>query len=163
MAGLVLLSAGGTGGHLFPAQALAHELRARGYRVHLATDRRAERFAGDFPADEIHVVASATITSKNPIALMRTGIALFRGLRDSGRLLARLRPAVVVGFGGYPAFPAADAASAARHAADRSCTNKTPCSVASTASSPKKPNVVASGFKRLERMPVAPPPTAGRS
>ena len=105
MAGLVLLSAGGTGGHLFPAEALAHELRARGHAVHLVTDRRAERFAGSFPADEIHVVASATITSKNPIALMRTGLALFRGLRESGRLLARLRPAVVVGFGGYPTLP----------------------------------------------------------
>ena len=113
MAGLVLLSAGGTGGHLFPAEALAHELRARSHGVHLVTDRRAERFAGDFPADEIHVVDSATITSKNPIALLRTGIALFRGLRESGRLLARLRPDVVVGFGGYPTMPPLMAAARA--------------------------------------------------
>ena len=105
MTWFALLSAGGTGGHLFPAEALAHELKARGYGVQLVTDRRAERIAGEFPADQIHVVSSATITSKNPIALMRTGISLFRGLRESGRLLARLRPAVVVGFGGYPTLP----------------------------------------------------------
>jgi UDP-N-acetylglucosamine--N-acetylmuramyl-(pentapeptide) pyrophosphoryl-undecaprenol N-acetylglucosamine transferase len=110
---LVLLSAGGTGGHLFPAEALAHELRDRGYRVHLVTDRRAERFAGNFPADEIHVVPSATITSRNPVALARTGIALFRGLRASGRLLAKLRPDIVVGFGGYPTLPPLMAATRA--------------------------------------------------
>lgn len=113
MSKLVLLSAGGTGGHLFPAEALAHELRDRGFRVHLVTDRRAHRFSGHFPADEIHVVASATITSKNPIALARTGIALFRGLRDSGRLLAKLKPDIVVGFGGYPTLPPLMAATRA--------------------------------------------------
>ncbi|MEX3010099.1 undecaprenyldiphospho-muramoylpentapeptide beta-N-acetylglucosaminyltransferase [Hoeflea sp. TYP-13] len=107
----VLLCAGGTGGHLFPAEALAHELRGRGVSVHLATDERAERFSGSFPADEIHIIPSATITSKNPIALARTGLKLFKGLRQSGRLLARLRPSVVVGFGGYPTLPPVMAAS----------------------------------------------------
>jgi UDP-N-acetylglucosamine--N-acetylmuramyl-(pentapeptide) pyrophosphoryl-undecaprenol N-acetylglucosamine transferase len=63
---LFLLSAGGTGGHLFPAEALAHELISRGHRVHLVTDSRAERFAGKFPASDIHIVRSATIGSKNP-------------------------------------------------------------------------------------------------
>jgi UDP-N-acetylglucosamine--N-acetylmuramyl-(pentapeptide) pyrophosphoryl-undecaprenol N-acetylglucosamine transferase len=113
MSGIVLLCAGGTGGHLFPAQALAHELHRRGLPVHLATDERAERFAGAFPADETHIIKSATITSKNPVALARTGIQLFRGLRESGRLLARLRPSVVVGFGGYPTLPPVMAASRA--------------------------------------------------
>lgn len=113
MTKLVLLSAGGTGGHLFPAEALAHELRDRGYRVHLVTDKRAQRFSEDFPADEIHVVPSATITSKNPIALIRTGIALFKGLRESGRLLVRIRPDAVVGFGGYPTMPPLMAATRA--------------------------------------------------
>jgi hypothetical protein len=50
--GIVLLAAGGTGGHVFPAEALAYELKARGYQVHLVTDSRAERYAGKFPADE---------------------------------------------------------------------------------------------------------------
>ncbi len=113
MAPLVLLCAGGTGGHLFPAEALAHEMRRRDFAVHLVTDKRAERFSGSFPADEIHIVRSATITSKNPIALARTGYALFQGLRESGRLLARLRPSAVVGFGGYPTLPPLMAASRA--------------------------------------------------
>ena len=69
--GIVLLAAGGTGGHVFPAEALAHELKARGYAVHLVTDSRAERFAGKFPADEIHVVPSAIIGSKIPIGVAR--------------------------------------------------------------------------------------------
>ncbi len=103
--GTILLAAGGTGGHLFPAEALAHTLRARGYSVHLVTDSRAERFAGTFPADEIHVVPSATIGSKNPVALAQTAWKLWKGLRAARKLIARLKPAVVVGFGGYPTVP----------------------------------------------------------
>ncbi len=103
--GLILLAAGGTGGHLFPAEALAHELKRRGYSVHLVTDSRAERFAGKFPADEIHVVPSATLSSKNPIALVRTGWKLWTGLRAARRLIGRIKPIAVVGFGGYPTVP----------------------------------------------------------
>ncbi len=103
--GIVLLAAGGTGGHLFPAEALAHELKARGYAVHLVTDSRAERFAGKFPADEIHVVASATIGSKNPLSVARSLWTLWKGLRAARRLISKLKPRVVVGFGGYPTLP----------------------------------------------------------
>src|SRR5688572_14536533 len=103
--GIILLAAGGTGGHLFPAEALGHELKARGYAVHLVTDRRAERFAGSFPADEIHVVPSATFGSKNPIAMLRTAWTLWTGLRAARRLIGRLKPAAVIGFGGYPTVP----------------------------------------------------------
>lgn len=103
--GVILLAAGGTGGHVFPAEALGHELRARGYSVHLVTDSRAERYAGTFPADEIHVVPSATFGSKNPIALVRTGWKLWTGLRAARRLIGRLKPLAVVGFGGYPTVP----------------------------------------------------------
>ncbi len=102
---LVFLAAGGTGGHLFPAESLAHELKARGYGVHLVTDDRAARYAGHFPADEIHVVPSATIGSKNPIAVARALWKLWRGLTASRRVLSRHRPAAIVGFGGYPTVP----------------------------------------------------------
>lgn len=103
--GIILLAAGGTGGHLFPAEALGHELRARGYSVHLVTDSRAERFAGTFPADEIHVVPSATFASKNPIAMTKALLTLWKGLRAARRLMTRLKPLAVVGFGGYPTVP----------------------------------------------------------
>ncbi|MET3789933.1 undecaprenyldiphospho-muramoylpentapeptide beta-N-acetylglucosaminyltransferase [Aquamicrobium terrae] len=103
--GTILLAAGGTGGHLFPAEALAHELKARGWSVHLATDDRAERFAGQFPADAIHPIPSATIGSKNPLALARTFWKLWKGVRQASTVIARIRPAAVVGFGGYPTLP----------------------------------------------------------
>ncbi len=103
--GIVLLAAGGTGGHVFPAEALAFKLRERGYSVHLVTDSRAERYAGKFPADEIHVVPSATIGSKNPVAVARSLWKLWTGMRSAKRLIQRLKPVVVVGFGGYPTVP----------------------------------------------------------
>ena len=110
--GIIVLAAGGTGGHLFPAEALGHELKARGYAVHLVTDSRAERFAGTFPADEIHVVASATIASRNPVALAKSLLTLWRGMRAARRLFARLGPKAVIGFGGYPTVPPLLAATA---------------------------------------------------
>lgn len=103
--GIILLAAGGTGGHLFPAEALAHELKANDWAVHLVTDSRAERFAGKFPADEIHVVPSATIGSKNPVKVATSLWTLWTGLRAARKLMARLQPKAVVGFGGYPTLP----------------------------------------------------------
>ena len=102
---VAILCAGGTGGHVFPAESLAHELKARGWAVHLATDERAERFAGKFPADAIHVVPSATLDSKNPIALMKTAVKLYSGFRSAGILIRKLKPSIVAGFGGYPTLP----------------------------------------------------------
>lgn len=107
----ILLAAGGTGGHLFPAEALAHALRAEGYAVHLVTDSRAERFAGTFPADEVHVVPSATIGSRNPVTIMRAFWRLWTGYRRARRLIRHLKPRAVVGFGGYPTVPPLMAAS----------------------------------------------------
>ena len=108
----IVLSAGGTGGHLFPAEALAHELAARGRRVHLVTDTRAARFASAFPADRTHVVTSATIAGKNPAALVRTLASLWQGRRQAMALLREIGPAAVVGFGGYPTVPPLSAAHA---------------------------------------------------
>jgi UDP-N-acetylglucosamine--N-acetylmuramyl-(pentapeptide) pyrophosphoryl-undecaprenol N-acetylglucosamine transferase len=101
----VLVAAGGTGGHLFPAAALAGVLVERGIAVHLATDRRAIRFGDTFADDAIHVVASATIRARNPIALTQTAAALGLGVFQAWRLIGRLRPAAVIGFGGYPSVP----------------------------------------------------------
>ncbi len=109
--GIVMLAAGGTGGHLFPAEALAHSLKERGYSVHLVTDCRAERYAGKFPADEIHVVPSATIGSKNPVAIAKALFTLWQGTRQAKALLRRIKPVAVAGFGGYPTVPPLLAAS----------------------------------------------------
>lgn len=108
---LVLLAAGGTGGHLFPAQALAQALIHREIRVHLATDERASRYGAAFPAEEIHEIASATPSGRSPLGMARAGMMLALGLASSVRLIGRLRPAVVVGFGGYPTVPPVLAAS----------------------------------------------------
>ena len=103
--GIILLCAGGTGGHLFPAEALAHELVSRGWDIHLATDERAERFAKSFPATQTHIIRSATFSGKNPVKLIQAMWTLFNGYRQSQKLLKELQPDVVVGFGGYPTVP----------------------------------------------------------
>ena len=83
--GMILLAAGGTGGHLFPAEALAHELNARGCTVHLVTDNRAEGFAGKFPGRRIHPIASATIGSRTRRAGAERFWTLWRGVRQARR------------------------------------------------------------------------------
>lgn len=103
--GVILLCAGGTGGHLFPAEALAHELIARGWSVHLATDSRAARYSGTFPAAQIHAIPSATIGSRNPLALARAFWTIWRGAREAGRVIDEIKPKAVIGFGGYPTLP----------------------------------------------------------
>ena len=102
---LVLLAAGGTGGHLFPAEALADALKRRGVTVDLATDERAARYGHDFPARETHVIPSATIRGRDPISLAKTIGVLGVGAMKALLLLRRVRPAAVVGFGGYPTLP----------------------------------------------------------
>ncbi|RWA65792.1 undecaprenyldiphospho-muramoylpentapeptide beta-N-acetylglucosaminyltransferase [Mesorhizobium sp.] len=103
--GVILLAAGGTGGHLFPAEALAHELNERGWKVHLATDHRAERYSGQFPAVNIHPIQSATLGSKNPLAVLSALWAIWRGVRQASAVITRIKPEAVVGFGGYPTLP----------------------------------------------------------
>jgi UDP-N-acetylglucosamine--N-acetylmuramyl-(pentapeptide) pyrophosphoryl-undecaprenol N-acetylglucosamine transferase len=102
---LILLAAGGTGGHLFPAEALGVELIRRGLRVRLATDSRALRYSGLFTRDMIDVVPSETLRGRTPWALAYTGIMLGAGIAVSLNLMRRLKPKAVVGFGGYPTLP----------------------------------------------------------
>lgn len=101
----ILLCAGGTGGHLFPAHALAGELKRRGYEVHLVSDERIERYASDFPADVRHKVSSATLAGRNPIKLAKALLTLLKGYLAARRLINKVKPGAVVGFGGYPTLP----------------------------------------------------------
>src|ERR1700732_3040695 len=102
---LILLAAGGTGGHLFPAEALGGGLFRPGFRDRLATDARALRYSGLFSKDTIDVVPSATVRSRMPWSLAHTGAMLAAGTAVSLHLMRRLKPAAVVGFGGSPPLP----------------------------------------------------------
>lgn len=99
---LIFLCAGGTGGHLFPAEALAHALKPWGVRLALVTDERALAYAQDFPADALHGVASATFGSRSPFAMAKSAFSLGKGFLQSLALVQKHKPSVLVGFGGYP-------------------------------------------------------------
>ncbi|MEM9343475.1 MAG: undecaprenyldiphospho-muramoylpentapeptide beta-N-acetylglucosaminyltransferase [Pseudomonadota bacterium] len=108
---LCVIAAGGTGGHMFPAQALAETLLSSGWRVRLSTDPRGARYAGGFPQEvDILKVASATPSRGGPLARIAIPFIILGGvLMALVRMLAD-RPKVVVGFGGYPSIPALTAA-----------------------------------------------------
>lgn len=99
-----VVAAGGTGGHMFPAEALARELAGRGWRIVLATDHRGEAWAQAFPAEERLALDAAT--GRGPIGMAKAGVAILKGTLRARAALTRLDAAVVVGFGGYPSAPA---------------------------------------------------------
>lgn len=101
-----IVAAGGTGGHMFPAEALARELQSRGWKVVLATDSRGDQYAHAFPAEERIALNAATFKTTDPVGMVRGGVKILQGVMQARKAFARLKPSVVVGFGGYPSLPA---------------------------------------------------------
>jgi UDP-N-acetylglucosamine--N-acetylmuramyl-(pentapeptide) pyrophosphoryl-undecaprenol N-acetylglucosamine transferase len=109
-----VLAAGGTGGHLIPAFALAAELDRRGHHVALITDERGAAIPGKPDFLTAHVLPAGRIEGKNPIQWVRGVRAILEGRRMALRLFESFQPSAVVGFGGYPALPALLAATGAK-------------------------------------------------
>lgn len=108
---LLLMAAGGTGGHMFPAQSLAEHMLRQGWRVKLSTDARGARYTGGFPHSiEIEQIKSATFARGGLLAKAMVPFRIAGGVMGASAAMLRDKPDVVVGFGGYPSIPALSAA-----------------------------------------------------
>jgi UDP-N-acetylglucosamine--N-acetylmuramyl-(pentapeptide) pyrophosphoryl-undecaprenol N-acetylglucosamine transferase len=100
-----VLAAGGTGGHMLPAHAVAEELMARGHHVALVTDERGARIPNIFERAQVHVLPAGRMQG-GPIGWLKGVKAIWAGRAMARRLYETFEPTAVVGFGGYPALPA---------------------------------------------------------
>lgn len=107
----IVLVAGGTGGHVFPAEALAAELRARGYTLALFTDSRGKTWSGALGGLDTHAIRAGRVSGVSLLRRIKGAAELALGGLQSRKLLARLQPSVVVGFGGYASVPSMLAAT----------------------------------------------------
>jgi UDP-N-acetylglucosamine--N-acetylmuramyl-(pentapeptide) pyrophosphoryl-undecaprenol N-acetylglucosamine transferase len=101
----IILTAGGTGGHIFPAHALAGELMRRGYDVDLITDSRSNYIGEGFPGRSVHRVPSATFRGKSPIEAIKMMATNSNGFKMAYDIMGEQKPRAMVGFGGYPTLP----------------------------------------------------------
>lgn len=106
----LLLTAGGTGGHMFPAQALAEQMMKDGWETALITDARGAALAQNFPSDIRLTIAAASLNPRRPLASIKAVLTVLKGMKQSKAFIQDWKPDVVAGFGGYPAFPAVKAA-----------------------------------------------------
>lgn len=150
---LVVIAAGGTGGHMFPAQAFADEMRARGWMIALVTDERGRKYAKDFPCDWKQEVEAATFGSKLPHKLIGAALKLRAGTRAAKRNFALTRPRLIAGFGGYPSYPSLSAARGLGLPIVIHEQNSVLGRVNRLFASSAK--FVACGFDRLDRLPAA--------
>ncbi len=105
----VILCAGGTGGHVMPAQALSVDLISRGYHVVLFTDKRGMKYANLFDNVEVQEIKAGAL-GKGIWGKIKGLVALGLGIVQARKLFMKLKPAAVIGFGGYPSFPGVYAA-----------------------------------------------------
>jgi UDP-N-acetylglucosamine--N-acetylmuramyl-(pentapeptide) pyrophosphoryl-undecaprenol N-acetylglucosamine transferase len=149
---LVIIGAGGTGGHMFPARAFADEMASRGWRVGLISDDRGLRYADTFPADWKVEVKAASPNFRKPWTLPSAALKIRKGIGEAGRIMAEDPPALVAGFGGYPAYPAL--AAAKRRGTPLIIHEQNAVLGRVNRQFAKSAKVVASGFKRLDRLPT---------
>ena len=105
MTGSIMLAAGGTGGHVLPAQVLAKELDRRGRSVDIITDLRGKDYAMRFPGQTIHCITAETPTGKGSIRKIAATALIAQGTLQAHRLIRKISPAAIVGFGGYTTLP----------------------------------------------------------